>query len=226
MRVRTCTALPALSGVANTDPNVRMVARMSSRTRRKYDGCPALGRIAKTKPIVSITFGGPGVLGSAKQLDYIMGPKDIRSTTWPVIVKIEERDLRTEEGSERLGGLDPCIRGRVNKFQELVLCSSGDSTETRKDGCDGLVVLQERREEAAATAKATSTTSRNRNKFSVPDEIREMAAEAAKCRDEAKRKLPRKRARREFEAGRAVLPWDKVNHRPVVTKLWINGRAS
>ena len=81
-------------------------------------------------------------------------------------------------------------------------------------------------EEAAATVKATSTTSRNRNKFSVPDEIREMAAEAAKCRDEAKRKLPRKRARREFEAGRAVLPWDKVNHRPVVTKLWINGRAS
>ena len=43
-------------------------------------------------------------------------PKDIRSTTWPVIVKIEERDLRTEEGSEMLGGLDPCIRGREKQF--------------------------------------------------------------------------------------------------------------
>ena len=44
-----------------------------------------------------------------------------------------------------------------------------------------------------------------------------------------RRKLLRKRAckaRREFEAGRAVLPRGKVIHRLVVTKLWINGRAS
>ena len=33
-------------------------------------------------------------------------------------------------------------------------------------------------------------------------------------------------ARREFDAGRAAIPRDKVVQRPVVTKLWVNGRAS
>ena len=36
------------------------------------------------------------------------------------------------------------------------------------------------------------------------------------------RKIARK-ARREFEAGRAVLPREKVIHRPVVAKLGVNG---
>ena len=63
----------------------------------------------------------------------------------------------------------------------------------------------------------------------MPDDIREVAADAATCRDPVRRKLLRKRARkarREFEAGRAVPPGGEVIHRPVVTKLWINGRAS
>ena len=88
--------------------------------------------------------------------------------------------------------------------------------------------LQERLEAAASAVKAPTTASRNRNQFSVPD-VREMAADAASCRDPVRRKLLRKRsreARREFEAGRAVLPRGKVIHRPVVTKLSINGRAS
>ena len=34
------------------------------------------------------------------------------------------------------------------------------------------------------------------------------------------------RARREFEAGKAVLRRGKVINRPVITKLWVNGRAS
>ena len=34
------------------------------------------------------------------------------------------------------------------------------------------------------------------------------------------------RARREFEAGNAVLRRGKVINRPVITKLWVNGRAS
>ena len=56
-----------------------------------------------------------------------------------------------------------------------------------------------------------------------------MASEAAKCRNPVKKKQLRKigrKARREFEAGRAVLPKGKVIHRPMVTKLCINGRAS
>ena len=126
-------------------------------------------------------------------------------------------------------GWIPRSEAENGKFQELVLCSSDDSTKIRKDGHDGLVVLQERIEEAAAAVKATTTASRNRNKVSVPDEIKEMAASAEKCRDPVRRKLLRKgasKARKEFEAGRAVLPGDKVLHMPVVTKLWINGRAS
>ena len=39
------------------------------------------------------------------------------------------------------------------------------------------------------------------------------------------RKIAQK-ARREFDAGKAVLPRGKVINRPVVTKLWVNGRAS
>ena len=80
-----------------------------------------------------------------------------------------------------------------------------------------------------SAVEATTTASRNRNKLFVPDDIRGLATEAAKCRDPARRKLLRKsarKARREFEASRAVLPRGTVIHRLVVTKLWINGRAS
>ena len=45
-----------------------------------------------------------------------------------------------------------------------------------------------------------------------------------RCGKKKLRKIARK-ARREIEAGRAVLPRRKVIHRPVVTKLWVNGRA-
>ena len=56
-----------------------------------------------------------------------------------------------------------------------------------------------------------------------------MASESAKCRNQVRKKELRKiarKARREFEAGRVVLRWGKVIYRPVVTKLWVNGRAS
>ena len=35
-----------------------------------------------------------------------------------------------------------------------------------------------------------------------------------------------RKARREFDAGRAAIPRDKVVQRPAVTKLWVNGRGS
>ena len=54
---------------------------------------------------------------------------------------------------------------------------------------NGLVALQERVEDAATAVKVTTTAMRNKNKFTVPDEIREMVAEAAKRRDPARRKL-------------------------------------
>ena len=55
-----------------------------------------------------------------KQLDYIMGPRDLRSTTWylnkvrlrtwdhfSVVVKIEGKDLRVKTRNERMGRMDP-----------------------------------------------------------------------------------------------------------------------
>ena len=69
---------------------------------------------------------------------------------------------------------------------------------------DGLVSVQLQR------WKATTTLSRNRDKFCVPDEIRKIAADAAKCRkpcDEENTcaRSPVMHGGR-FEARRAVLP--------------------
>ena len=56
-----------------------------------------------------------------------------------------------------------------------------------------LEALQERLEVAAAAVKATTTATRNKNKFMIPDEIREMAA-AAQYRDPLEWKVLRKKA--------------------------------
>ena len=66
---------------------------------------------------------------------------------------------------------------------------------------------------AAAEILAAITSSRNRNKFCVPEDIRQMASEAAKSRDPVRGRHLRKiaqKARREFEAVKAVLPRGKV----------------
>ena len=52
----------------------------------------------------------------------------------------------------------------------------------------------------------------------MSEEISRMASDAAKSRAQ--------KARREFEAGQAVLPRGKVIDRLVVTKFWVKGRAS
>ena len=149
----------------------------------------------------------------------------------PSLLDCENRgkDLRTKKGVRGWAGWIPRSEVEKSKFQELVLCPSEGRAEIREEEHDGLAVLQDRLEKAAAAIKATTTALQNENKFAVPDEIREMGGEAAKCRDLVRRKLLRKsarKARRVFEAGTAVLPGGKVIHRPVVTKLWINGRAS
>ena len=75
-----------------------------------------------------------------------------------------------------------------NKFQELVLCSSDGRDGTYEERNDVPVALQERLEDAAAAVKATTTAMRNKNNLTVPDEMREMAVEPAKCRDPVRRK--------------------------------------
>ena len=85
-----------------------------------------------------------------------------------------------------------------------------------ENGNEGLVVLQERLEEAAAV-KATTTATKNKKKFMILDEIREMTALAAKCRDLVRRKFRRKyasKARREFDASREACPGARLHRGP------------
>ena len=52
---------------------------------------------------------------------------------------------------------------------------------------------------------------------------------AAQCRDPVKRRVLRRKAqkaRREFDARVGALPRGKVVKKPVVTKIWVNGRAT
>ena len=123
--------------------------------------------------------------------------------------------------------------GEVAKFQELVLRSRGARDEV------ALCEAEEGEGLGPSTWSAGNScfrdqsyhdlSSRNRKKFCVPEEIRGLACDAANCRDPVRRRRLRKfamRARREFEAGKAVLPRGKVINRPVITKLWVNGRAN
>ena len=67
------------------------------------------------------------------------------------------------------------------KFQELVLCPRSDhgkATPGETEEEDGLVRLHDRLVGAATETEATTTSSRNRNKFCVPEEIRQMASDA------------------------------------------------
>ena len=49
----------------------------------------------------------------------------------------------------------------------------------------GLEALQARLEESAAEVKATTTATRNKNKFKVSRRDQKMATEAAKCKNPA-----------------------------------------
>ena len=149
----------------------------------------------------------------------------------PVSTRIEGRELRTKKGAKGWTGWTPKSGVEKVTFQELALCPRSDRDQAvprGKDDDEGLVLPHERLVDAAAAFKATTTASRNRNKFCMPDEIRDISSEAAKCRNPVRKKELRKmarEARRAFEAGRAVLPREKVIHRPVVTKRSVDGRA-
>ena len=107
----------------------------------------------------------------------IMDPKDMRSTTWYlnkvrlrtcyhflVMTRTEGRELRTKRGAKGWAGRAPKSEAEKIKFQELVLCPRSDRDQAvprGEDDDDGLVFLQE----TAAAVKATTTASKNRNKF-------------------------------------------------------------
>ena len=112
-----------------------------------------------------------------------MGPKDIRSTIWhlirarfrtwvhfPVITKIEGREFKTKRPVYGWAGWAPVFDVEKATFQELVLCPRSDHGEPAvrdaEEG-EGLALLHDRLVGAAAVIKATTTSSRNRNKFCV-----------------------------------------------------------
>ena len=101
------------------------------------------------------------------------------------------------------GGL-PSQEAEKAKFQELVLCPRSDHGEgDPREIEEGDGLARDRLVAAVAEVKATTTSSRNRSKFCVPEEIRRMASDAAKSQDPVRRrhlrKIPQK-ARRDFEA--------------------------
>ena len=119
-----------------------------------------------------------------KQLDHIMGPKNLRSVTWylhqlrirtwdhfPVITRVEGREMRTKKRVKGWAGWTPVSEREMVKFQELVLCSRSDHDEVApcetEDG-EGLVLLHERLVKAAAENQATTTSSRNRKNVAYP----------------------------------------------------------
>ena len=198
--------------------------------------------VEKGNPEECYTWRAWGSRVRRKQLDYNIAPRDIMASTWylnkvrirtwdhfPVVVKIEEKEMRMRKGKKSWAGWSTVSDVEEKKFQELCLCPAGTRSWIDDVKDDGLVALQSRLEGAVAQVKATTTASRNNKKFMVPDEIREMAALAAQCRDPVRRKVLRKKAqkaRREFDARVGALPRGKVIKKPVVTKLWVNVRAS
>ena len=115
---------------------------------------------------------------------YIMGPKDIRSTTWylnqvkrrtwhhfPVITRIEGREFNTRKCVKSWAGWTPVSDAEKAKFQ--VLCPRNDHKEAAlrdADNGEELVIPHEWLVSVAAEGKATTTS--NRNKFCVLDENR------------------------------------------------------
>ena len=95
-----------------------------------------------------------------KQLDYITGPKETRSTTW----HLNQVRLRTWDHFPAIGP-DGCPSQKLKKQSSKNRCSGpqGDLGETAlrdaEEG-EGLVLPHERLVGAAAEVKATTTSSR------------------------------------------------------------------
>ena len=104
-----------------------------------------------------------------KQLDYVMGPRHLVSTTWylnktrirtwdhfPVVVKIEGREMRVRKGKKG-GRVGPQFQtDEERKFKELCLCPGGRAAWYDTNEISGLEALQARVEGAAVEVKATT----------------------------------------------------------------------
>ena len=99
-----------------------------------------------------------------------MGLRDLQSRTWslnktrmrtwdhfPVVVKIDGRELRVKKGKKGWAGWVPKSEDERQKFQELVLCPDG-SREWVNDGQAGGLEGLQARLEAAQVKKTTTAT--------------------------------------------------------------------
>ena len=81
--------------------------------------------VEKGNPDECYTWRAWGSRVRRKQLDYILGPRDVISSTWylnkvrirtwdhfPVVVKIEGKEDENEEREKELGRMDPCVGRR------------------------------------------------------------------------------------------------------------------
>ena len=162
--------------------------------------------VEKGNPGECYTWWAWGSRVRRKQFDCIMGPRSVIASTWYLnkvrihtwdhfpVVKIEEKEMRMRKGKKSWAGWTSVSDVEEEKFQELSLCPDGTRSWIEDVKHDGLEALQSRLEGAVAQVKATTTASRNNKKFMVPDEIREMAALAAQCRDPVRRKVLKKKA--------------------------------
>ena len=146
-----------------------------------------------------------------------------------MVVKIEGREMRVKKGKKGWAGWTSVSEDEERRFKELCLCPEGSRSWCDANEVSGLEALQARVEGAAVEVLAAALASRDKNKFMVPEEIRELASLAAQCRDPVKRRVLRKKAqkaRNEFDARVGALPRGKVVKKLVVTKLCVNGRAT
>ena len=79
------------------------------------------------------------------------------------------------------------MRSRNSKNSDFVLMHRAVGSTTMRSVAEK--ALQARVEGAAVEVKATTLACRNKNKFIVPAEIRDMASVAAQCRDPVKKKV-------------------------------------
>ena len=140
-----------------------------------------------------------GLCCRKKQLDYISGPRNFRSETWylnevrtriwenfPVISRVEGQEIRTKKRVKGFAGWTLVSEGEMAKFQEIVLRPRVARDEVAlREAEDGERLVHQH--DRLVKFKATTTSSRNR-KYCVPEEVRQVAADAVKCRDPVKRR--------------------------------------
>ena len=116
--------------------------------------------------------------------------------TWnhfPKVVKTDAKELKVKKEKKGWAGWIPKSDEERQKFQESALCPTGSRGWVDDGHEGGLEVSQERLEGAAAVVKATTMATRNKNKFKVPAEIRQVVTEVARCRNLVVNKVLRKK---------------------------------